>query len=150
MEGSFRWKARIWPDEENLNEEVQGAGTARNEFLAHGRFIHINWEGQAMGDPWSGSHILGYDSGHGSPEGMRGIKEVHINRYGNFGVGKTDYDGSSNTIEIHGETHECSRGVEKYRSVFTVVSDDEFRLDVYMTGKNGQESKAREIVFTRA
>jgi len=150
MAGEFRFKGKIWPNEDDLSEVVDTEGTATTTLVADGRFIHIDWKGRAHGDSWSGVHIFGYDSGHSSPQGKRGIKEVHFNSLGNFGVGKSDYDGKANHLEIHGETHECSRGVEKYRTIFVVVNDNEFKLEVHMTGRNGKESKARELTFTRA
>lgn len=149
MAGSFTYSGKVWPNEEDLSEEVGTSGKAEARLLVDGRFLQIEWEGDALGDRWCGVHLLGYDSGHSSPEGQRGLKEVHFNRYGNFGAGKCSYDGTSTVLDIHGQTDECSRGVEQYRSVFTLVDDNSFKLEVYMTGKDGNESKAREFTFTR-
>jgi hypothetical protein len=150
LAGAFNFTGRIWPTDDDLTEEVLGQGSATIELAADGRFIQMTWQGTAAGDRWAGTHAFGYDSGSKNKGGNRGIKEVFYNRYGNFGVGSGVHDGISNRIEVHGQTDECGRGVEKYRTVFTIIHDNQFSLEVFMTsGKTGQESKARELVFTR-
>ena len=149
LAGQFAFHGKVWPNEDNLDEVYEAAGTAQGRLVADGRFLLIEWDSVVLGHKWSGIHLFGYDSGHSSAQGYRGIKEVHCNSLGNFGVGKTDYNGSDARVEIHGETHECSRGVEKYRTVVTVVDNNSFRLEVHMTDRRGTESLARHFTYTR-
>jgi len=153
MVGTFNWKGTIWPNDDDLAFSVDSEGTAQVELAADGRFIEMKWEGDASGERWSGAHAFGYDSGTAYKAGestKRGVKEVFYNRFGNFGSGSGEHDGEGSVLEFEGTTHECGRGIEKYRTIFKVISDNEFTLEVHMTsGVTKEESKARHLHFTR-
>ncbi len=151
--GAFSWEGTIWPNDDDLSFSVETSGTANIDLVSDGRFVQMRWEGNASGERWAGTHSFGYDSGVEYKSGAsskRGVKEVFFNRFGNFGAGTGEHDGISNRIEFAGTTDECGRGIENYRTIFEILNDNEFTLEVHMTsGSTKEESLARKLHFKR-
>ncbi len=121
-------------------------GTSEIEWVMGGRYIHESAHGSAMGQPFEGAGIVGFDN----------IKKKYVGGWiDNMGTGimtsEGTYDASKKTITFTSSSPDAS--VTKYvptRMVQTLVDANHFKLDMYSPDTNGKEYKGMEIVYTRS
>jgi hypothetical protein len=141
------WKANVkfWMSPNTPPEESQG--TSDNRIIMGGRFLEENFTGTAMGQPFEGRGILGYDN----------IKKEYTsiwldNMATGIMLGSDKYDPVTKTIAGEGSmscpiTNETHRW---YRDLTTIVDADHYKYETFMKDEKGQEFKGMEINFSRA
>ncbi|AYG64420.1 DUF1579 family protein [Rhizobium jaguaris] len=141
--GNFRWSADVWPDEDDLSKKETWEGTSTHVLACQGRFVHMVMHGKMDDSDWEGNHIFGL-----GPDGVS-IQEVSFNKYGTFATATSKGVVSGNSFAVYGSTTEPSRGIEPYRTIYTVLNDNEIEIEIFMTSPAGRESKAKHLKLTR-
>ena len=145
LEGIWNTHGSFWMDAKG--DPVSSDGQSVNAVVLNGRYLEQKFTGTAMGQPYEGRGILGYDN----------LKKAFTTVwYDNMGTGlmtvKGTYDEASKTITFEGSmscpvTEETERW---YKEVLTIVDDHNFRYETYMKDKDGKEFKSMEITYARA
>lgn len=120
-------------------------GTSHMELAMGGRYLHASHSSEMNGMPFEGHGITGYDRVSGE------FFNIWLD---NMGTGFME--GRGHALKT-GKGHEVSGtmkdplmgGDTSFRMVTTVVDDDRFKFDMYMTPPGQEESKAMEITYTR-
>ena len=141
-----KWKAvcKFWMSPAEQPEVSEG--TSDNRWIMDGRFIQQDFKGQAMGKPFEGIGITGYDI-------IRG--EYTAIWLDNMATGimtaSGQYDATTKTFNQNGSMS-CPLTMEKARPMRTVIkiaNNDHFTYETYMNGKAGKEFKGMEITYDR-
>jgi len=120
-------------------------GAIKGELILGGRFLKMEFKGTMFGQPFEGFQITGYDN----------LK----NKYVTFWIDSTSTafylmsgvrDKATNAMRASGVWPEpMTGGTMKVRDVTELVSGDEFRYEMFMTGPDGKEFKTLEYVAKR-
>jgi hypothetical protein len=144
LEGNWDYTMKWWmaPDA----EPEESTGTLSASMTMDGRFLVENWEGTAMGQPFKGQGITGYDN----------FNQEYVSTWiDNMGTGimvsTGQYDPAQDALVttgtfddiMTGEKDKTMRGVQK------ILDDNTVHFEMYMPGPDGQEFKAMEVHATR-
>ena len=143
--GDWNVAVKMWhsPD---MTDPDESTATSRIKAILGGRFIMEKVNGEAMGMPFEGFGISGYDNMTKKFTGvwidtmMTGIlmSEGTPEQYGDI----INFEGT-HPDPIHGK-------YVKNRSVEETISDDKFVYTSYNTADDGREYKGMELTYTRA
>ena len=142
--GSWKTNVKFWMDPKGAPEESEG--TSEGKMIMGGRFLEQTFTGTAMGQPFEGRGIYGYDN-------LR--KEYTVIWLDNMATGimisAGKYDPTNKTLTEVGSmscpiTNEAHRW---YRAVTTLTDVDHYTYETYMKDKDGTEFKAMLITYTR-
>lgn len=144
FEGKWTTHGKFWMDPQGPAEESDG--TSESKIIMGGRFLEQNFTGTAMGQPFEGRGILGYDN----------IKKEYTsiwfdNMATGIMTGSGQYDESAKTLTTEGSMS-CPMTNEKnrwYKDTLTVMDADNYKYESYMKDKDGKEYKGMEITYTR-
>ena len=142
--GTWRNSAMWWMSPGAAPEISQG--TNENTWILGGRFVRSNFSGQAMGQPFEGIGIIGYDN----------IRHEYSSVWlDNMSTGMmtstAQYDPATNTLKELGSfscpmTGEAQR---KFRATWTFIDPAHYKYEMYTLDKDGTEFKSMEIVYER-
>ncbi len=139
-----KWKTVTKDYMMNPSKPTIEEGTAEFTSILGGRFISQSFHGRSQGMPFEGVGMTGYDN----------AKKKYVGTWvDNMGTGvmvsEGTYDAATKTMT---ETMDMSSpvGIMKLRVVTEHKSDKEFVFTMYMLDPQGKESKAMEIVYTKA
>jgi hypothetical protein len=120
-------------------------GLIKGALILGGRFLKMEFKGTMFGQPFEGFQITGYDN----------LKKKYVT----FWIDSTSTafyllsgirDEATNVTRASGVWPEpMTGGTMKVRDVTELVSRDEFRYEMFMTGPDGKEFKTLEYVATR-
>lgn len=121
-------------------------GTSEIEWVMGGRYIHESAHGSAMGQPFEGAGVVGYDK----------LKKKYVGGWiDNMGTGITasegTYDAAKKTINFTSAGPDAT--ITKYvpmRMAQTFIDADHFKIDMYSPDVNGKEFKSMELSYSRA
>ena len=143
--GNWNITVKMWhsPD---MEVPVESTATSHIKAILGGRYIVEKVEGEAMGMPFKGFGISGYDNitkkfvGVWVDNHNTGIihSEGTPARYGDI----INFEGA-HPDPLHGK-------YVKNRSVERTISDDKFVYTSYNTADDGREFKGMELTYTRA
>lgn len=141
--GNWDYTVTWWetPD----SQPQKSTGTSEVKWIMGGRFLEQTAKGMSMGQEFHGMGIMGYDNMEKEYTG------VWIDNMGTGMMESTgSYDPSTKSFTEKG-TFSCPQegGEKSYRGVTTLVSADNYTYEMYVTGKDGKESRVMEIVYTR-
>ncbi len=118
-------------------------GTAKYDVVMDGRYLAGTFDGKAMGQPFKGMSLTGYDNA---------TKKFFNTWVDTMGTGllvtQGTYDPSTKTYTFSGDMTMPNGQTTKVREVVKVESNDKHVFEMYMTGPQG-EMKAMEITYTR-
>lgn len=145
LEGSWNTKVKFWMDPAGAPEESEGKSEAK--MIMGGRFLEQTFSGTAMGQPFEGRGIYGYDNMRNEYTGL-----WFDNMATGIMVSNAQYDADKKTFAEEGSmscpiTNETHR---TYRAVTTLIDADHYTYETYMKDKDGNEFKSMEITYTRA
>jgi hypothetical protein len=125
-------------------EPEKSEGIAKNEMTLGGRYLTSHHTGTAMGMPFEGMSIMGYDNA------IKKFKNVWID---NMGTGISTsigtYDKENNSITFMGTMVDPVTNSEMtYRAVDKIINDNKYVFEMYMEHE-GKEFKSMEIISTR-
>ena len=140
MEG--RWKAvqKSWfaPGEPTVTE-----GTCENKVILGGRFLEQHLKGTAMGQPYEGYGLTGYDNKKGTYT-MVWMDNMATSMM--TGEGSMDATGQDLTMKAAGDGPDGKP--TEYRMVTHLVDDRRHVFSMYAT-MEGKEQLVMEITYTR-
>lgn len=140
-----RWKTttKIW-HEPNAEPEVT-KGTAEKTWIMGKRFLKEDFRGKAMGKPFNGMGLLGYDNSSDS------YVSIWLD---NFSTGvltaKGNADPSGKVFTFTGEyTCPMTGKPMAAREVLTVVDNKTRLFELFHEGPDGKEMKTVEVTYTK-
>ena len=145
LAGSWKTEVKFWMDPNGEPEVSEGMSEAKVIFDGH--FLEQSFTGTAMGKPFEGRGILGYDN-------MR--KEYTSVWFDNMATGimtsNGQYDSATKTMKEEGNMS-CPISNENhrwYREVTTLIDTDHYTYETYMKDKDGKEFRSMLITYSRA
>lgn len=143
MVGSFTVATRMWMDPKKPPEET--TGTTESKWVLGGRFVEEHVEGTAMGQPFNGIGLTGYDN----------YKKKYVGSWADS-MG-TMIMTSTGTADASGKKFTFWSTIDdvimkkptKVKGVLTVVDDDHHTYEMWGTGPDGKMFKSLEIQYTR-
>ncbi len=143
--GSWTYVLRMWADAKAKPDESKG--TSVNKWIMNGRFVQSDVKGTAMGQPFEGMNIVGYDN----------LKaEYQSSWIDNMATGmmtsRSAYDAATRTFNETGAYSCAMTGIKDrpFRGVLKLVDDKSHTYTMYHNGPDGKEYKAMEITYNRA
>jgi hypothetical protein len=142
MAGSWTTKTRGWMDPNK--PPMEGTGTCEQKMLLGGRFLHQEYTGEMMGNPFTGIGVTGYDN-HTKKYVSTWMDSMGTSIL--FFEGTAGRDGKTITQESHHD--DAVRGPMTWRSVTRIVNENTYLFELYNIDKRGKEEKMMEITYTR-
>ena len=142
--GVWETNARHWGQPGAEPEETYG--NAKFEWILGGRFVAMEINGEAMGQPFEGMGVIGYDN----------FRREYV-------LGWIDSMNTSLAV-FKGQAHPGDKGFTftarlddpmsgrkdvSWRSVMSFVGPDKIVENMYGPGPDGKEFKALEVTYTR-
>jgi hypothetical protein len=123
----------------------ESKGINENQWIMGGRYLQQNVKGMAMGQPFEGMGIIGYDNVRGE------YVSIWIDNMGTgFMTGVGQYDAAAKMMNEKGTyTDPIARKDQPYRGVWKSLDENHSSYEMYMNGKDGKEFKFMEIFYTR-
>lgn len=123
---------------------MESSGTAEMKMLLDGRFLYQEYNGQMMGQPFSGIGIDAYDN----------LTKRYVTAWiDSMGTGIFFMEGTASadgkTITLKGSHPEPGGGQMAHRAVWKIVDNNNQTFDMYGTHGHGKEMKMLEITYTR-
>ena len=140
-----RWDtvAKMWmgPGEPEVTQ-----GTSVNEMILGGRFLLQKFEGMAMGKPFKGMGLTGYDNVSGK------FTSVWADTMGTgmmTGTGQLDASGKVlSSVDVYNDP--AVGGPKESRSTLKLVDADTMVMEMYDKLPDGKEARILEITYRRA
>jgi Protein of unknown function (DUF1579) len=123
---------------------MESTGTAESKMLMEGRFLHQEFHGQMMGQPFTGMSIDAYDNVR------KKYVTVWVDTRGT-GVFIMEGTGSADgkTITLRGSHAEPGGSTMTHRAIWTIIDADHQLVEMYSTHHGQKETKMMEITYTR-
>jgi hypothetical protein len=143
LTGEWEYTMTWWMKPKAPPETSGGTGTA--EMILGGRYLSDRYQGTAMGQPFEGHGLTGYDN----------FRKEYVSVWvDNMGTGvmvtRGKYDPQTKTLRMSGTFDDFMDGKSKtMRTVTTYVDKDTNRFEMYMPGPDGKEFKTMELVAKR-
>lgn len=143
LAGDWDWTMTWWM--QSGAQPERSSGTSKSEMILGGRYVSDRITGTAMGQPFEGRGLTGYDN-H--------LKEYFSTWVDNMGTGvfvsRGKYDPQSKSLVMTGTMDDFMDGKKKtMRSVLTHVDENTTRFEMYAPGPDGKEFKTMELVSKR-
>jgi hypothetical protein len=124
---------------------MESKGVTTITSIMDGRYIMEKAEGEAMGAPFQGIGIYGFDNA---------LKKYVATWVDNMGTGVMTSTGTTDdagkTIHWTGQAVDPMTGKEQiYRSTMHLMSDDQYHWEMWGPGMDGKEMKLMEITYNR-
>lgn len=142
LAGSWTTQTKEWMEPGKPPSE--STGTADMKMLLDGRFLHQEYTGQMMGQPYSGVGIDAYDNL------TKKYTTVWMDSMGTgifFMEGTASADGK--TITLKGSHPEPGGGKMTHRAVWKIIDNDNQIYEMYGAHGKEKEMKFLEITYTR-
>jgi len=142
MAGSWSTKIRNWTSPDVT--PMEWSGSSEQRMVLDGRYLHQEFAGEMMGQPYQGIGFTGYDN--------------HLQRYvstwmDSMSTGIMYFEGTASadgkTIIQTAGFDDPVRGPMQWRSVTSILGDNTMLFEMYSLGESGQEKKMMEITYTR-
>ncbi|MEO0630360.1 MAG: DUF1579 family protein [Planctomycetota bacterium] len=145
--GHMKEMVGVWDG--HLTAEMPGGGSFEskgvmtNELVMGGRFLRGTWQGEMMGEPYTGVSLMGYSGLNGEYQGVWYDSTANQISY------TTGGHADDHTIEMHGEETDPMTGMTlKYKDVLHRKDSDHSSFTrTYITPMG--EMKAFTIEYTR-
>lgn len=140
--GDWTYTSKQWMTPGTPAEESSGTATAK--WVMDGHFVQIDVNGTAMGQPFSGTQVIGYDNAG---------KEYQSVWHDNMGTGmmfnKGSYDAATKTMTQTGDFNCPLRGKIPTRWVTKIIDPTTYTFEMYSPDEKGVEFKGMEIVYKK-
>lgn len=142
LAGSWTTNTKEWMDPNK--PPVESTGTVEMRMLLDGRFLQQEWNGQMMGQPYTGIGISAYDN----------ISKRYVTNWmDTMGTGIFSMEGTASTdgktITLKGQHAEPGGGHMTHRAIWKIVDSNTQTFDMYGAHHGGKEMKMMEITYTR-
>ena len=140
--GTWSQVVKWWMTPDSQPETSKG--TTETKWVMGGRFLQHTAMGTAMGQPFEGMGLTGFDNG------KQTYQTIWMDNMGTGMVlGEGTYDPGKKQLTDHGRFTDPMIGQRSYRGVVTFVDDVHYRYEMYVADKHGKEFRMMEIVYTR-
>jgi hypothetical protein len=141
--GTWKAKSKFWMDPTKKPEESEGECVRK--WILGGRFLHEEYKGKAMNQPFRGIGLVGYDNLKKKFTSIW-VDSMSTSIWGSEGT----YDSAKKTFTFVSEAPDPFTGKKsKSRDVIKIVSDNETLVQMFREGPKGKDIKILEIVYTR-
>ena len=141
LEGKWNCKTKFWM--QPGADPAESSGTAENKMELDGRFLHCNYNGNMMGQPFLGMSIDGFDN----------QKQKYVGVWiDTMGTMILQFEGTCDgTVREMIAEYQCpmTNTQKKTKGVTTVVGADEHRYEGFNVGPDGEFFRNLEVVYTR-
>jgi len=142
LAGSWTTTTKEWM--EPGKPPAESTGTADMKMLLDGRFLYQEYNGQMMGQPFSGIGIDAYDN----------LTKKYVTAWmDSLGTGIFTMEGSASadgkTITLKGSHPEPGGGRMSHRAIWRIVDHNTQTFDMFGAHNGGKETKMLEITYTR-
>lgn len=142
LAGSWTTVTKEWM--EPGKPPTESTGTAEMKMLLDGRFLYQEYNGQMMGQPFSGIGIDSYDN----------MTKKYVTAWmDSMGTGIFLMEGTASpdgkTITLKGQHPEPGGGQMKHRAVWKIVDPNTQTFEMFGTHHGSKETKVLEITYTR-
>ena len=140
--GSWTTTTKEWM--EPGKPPMESTGTAESRMLMEGRFLHQEFHGQMMGQPFTGMSIDAYDN----------IRKKYVTVWVDTrGTGVFIMEGTGSadgkTITLRGTHAEPGGGTMAHRAIWKIIDADHQLVEMYSAHHGRKETKMMEITYTR-
>jgi len=142
LAGSWTTQTKEWMEPDK--PPAESTGTAEMKMLLDGRFLYQEYNGQMMGQPFTGIGIDAYDN----------LTRKYVSAWmDSMGTGIFMMEGTASaggrTITLKGSHPEPGGGRMTHRAIWKIVDNNTQTFDMWGTHKGGKEMKMMEITYTR-
>jgi len=143
LEGNWKAEVKMWMDP--AAEPEVSEGTAESTMILGGRYLEQKFNGTAMGQPFEGRGLIGYDN---LRKEYRSVWADTMST--GIMVSSGVYNKDDKTISEKG-TMSCPimGGDRDYRAVTTFIDNDHYTYESFMNDESGKEMKTMLITYTR-
>lgn len=144
LEGKWSAVVKFWMDPSAPPQEA--TGEAEFTLVHGGRYLLHNYKGEAMGMPFTGMGLTGYDLYR------REYIDIWCDSMGSaFLISRGQGDGSGNVINYKFQMDQAcmDRKDVPARSVVSFVDDDTHKIEMFHEAPDGTEIKNMESTYTR-
>lgn len=141
--GQWSAESKFW---QNPNDPPEtGKAKCAYSWIMGGRYLQYHYKGMAMGQPFTGMGIMGYDN----------LKKQYVGTWiDNMSTAiMTDAgtcDDSGKVFTMRGESIDPMTGEnKKIESILRVISKDKHSLEMFSTGSDGKKIRNLEIIYTK-
>lgn len=140
--GSWTTTTKEWM--EPGKPPMESTGTAESKMLMEGRFLHQEFSGQMMGQPFTGMSIDAYDN----------LRKKYVTVWVDMrGTGVFIMEGTGSadgkTITLKGSHPKPGGGTRTHRAIWKIIDTDHQLVEMYSTHQGRKETKMMEITYTR-
>jgi hypothetical protein len=142
LAGSWTTTSKEWM--EPGKPPTEATGSAEMKMLLDGRFLYQEYNGQMMGQPFSGIGIDAYDN----------MTKKYVTAWmDSMGTGIFIMEGTASpdgrTITLKGSHPEPGGGKMSHRAIWKLVDPNKQTFEMYGAHHGQKETKMLEIVYTR-
>ncbi len=142
LAGSWTTRTKEWM--EPGKPPMESEGTAELKMLLGGRFLQQEFNGQMMGQPYTGIGIDAYDN----------LRKRYVATWmDSMSTGIFIMEGTASadgkTINLSGKHPEPGGGFMTHRAIWKIIDSNNQTFDMYGAHHGGKEMKMMEIVYTR-
>src|SRR3989442_6918520 len=142
LAGSWETKTKEWI--EPGKPPTESTGSAEMKMLLDGRFLYQEFNGNMMGQPFTGIGIDAYDN----------LTKKYVTAWmDSMGTGIFMMEGTASaggrTITLKGSHPEPGGGRMTHRAIWKIVDNNTQTFDMWGTHEGGKEMKMMEITYTR-
>lgn len=140
--GSWTTTTKEWM--EPGKAPMESTGTADSKMLVDGRFLHQEFHGQMMGQPFTGMSIDAYDN----------IRKKYVTIWVDTrGTGVFIMEGTGSadgtTITLRGSHTAPGGGIMSHRAIWKIIDANHQLVEMYSAHHGQKEKKTMEITYTR-
>jgi hypothetical protein len=140
--GTWDTKTKEWMDPSK--PPMESTGTCEEKTLADGRFLQQDCTGQMMGQPFTGTGVIGYDN----------MKKKYVTTWlSSMGTGIFMMEGTADadgkTVTLKGSHPDPFAGVMHHRAIWKIVDSNTQIFEMYGAYGHDKEMKMMEITYTR-
>jgi hypothetical protein len=142
LAGSWTTNSREWM--EPGKPPTESTGSVEMKMLLDGRFLHQEFTGSMMGQPYSGIGITGYDN----------LRKRYVTTWmDSMSTGMFTMEGTASadgkTITLKGQHADPGGGKMTHRAVWKIVDNNTQTFEMFGARQDGKEMKMMEIAYTR-
>ena len=142
LAGSWTTKTKEWM--EPGKPPMESTGSVEMKMLLGGRFLQQEFNGDMMGQSYSGIGITAYDN----------LRKRYVSTWiDTMGTGIFAMEGAASsdgkTITLRGHHDEPGGGRMTHRAVWKIVGSNAQTFEMYGAHHGGKETKMMEIIYTR-
>lgn len=144
LAGTWKYTSKWWKDAAAKPEESTGMST--NKMVMGGRYMQSEAKGKAMGMPFMGMGMTGFDNV------TKKMETMWIDNMGTgMAKGTGTWDPSTKTMMETGSFSDptAPNMTRNYRATMKIMDNKSYMYEMYTTGMDGKEYKMMEMMYKK-